>query len=234
MDCDFISGVNAIRNKQLPVACVDTCVWLDFFRGRVPSSEIRTNMRLMSQLMGTNFIVVMPEQVKKEYIRNKAGVSAGFVSALKQASAAVDKFMEDFRELCDPRQLSLRGNFEQHIVNRYVKFVDDAIANSIVYKVELSHYAKGALRSCTCLAPAAEKQGRSTADCVILESFLSFVQELRSQGYNEHAYFLTSNTADFSDSQKPDEVHADLRVEFSQLGISYESVLPRFLNRNSF
>lgn len=234
MEVDFISGVKAALDKRLPVACVDTCVWLDFFRGRVPSSEIRTNMRLMSHLMGTSFIVAIPEQVKREYIRNKASVSDGFVLALKKVSAAVDKFMDDFRELCYPRQISLSGNFDQHILNRYVKFVDDAITNSIVYEVESSHYAKGALRSCTCLAPAAEKQGRSTADCVILESFLSFVENLRSRGYNQNAYFLTSNTADFSDPQKSDEVHPDLKGEFSRLCICYETVLPRFLNRERF
>ena len=234
MECDFISGVKEVLDKCLPVACVDTCVWLDFFRGRVESSVVRSNMKLMLQLMGTNFIVAIPVQVKREYIRNKSRVSDAFVLELKKASESVDKFMDDFRELCDPRQLSLRGNFEQHILNRYVKYVDDAIANSIVYGVESSHYAKGALRSCKCLAPASEKQGRSTADCVIVESFLSFVQELRSQGYNKNAYFITSNTKDFSDPNRSEDVHADLKTEFDKLMICYETKITRFLNRKGY
>ncbi len=234
MECDFISGVKEVLNKRLPVVCIDTCVWLDFFRGRVESSVTRSNMRLMLQRMGTNFIVAIPEQVKKEYIRNKSRASDEFVLALRRTGEAVDKFMDDFREVCDPRQISLRGDFEQHILNRYVNCVDGAITNSIVYEIESLHYAQGALRSCACLAPAAKKQGRSTADCVIVESFLSFVQELRSQGYKENAYFLTSNTADFSDPNRSEDVHADLKADFDRLMICYETKIMRFLNLKGY
>ena len=223
-----------MHQRGLPVVCIDTCVWLDFFRGRVAAKRARDELDALQQSMAKSFVVAIPDQVQIEYNRNKRAVLSEYAATLRNTSDSVEKYIEDFKEVASPTQISLRGDYEQHVLNRYVNYVDAAFCRCVVFKIEQVHYARGARRSCEIRAPAASKRGRSTADCVIIESFFPFVDMLRARGYKNNAYFLTSNTADFSDSQKSDEVHADLKGEFSRLGISYESVLPRFLNRNSF
>ncbi len=70
--------------------------------------------------------------------------------------------------------------------------------------------------------PPARKGKDSLQDCVVLETYLETVGELRSRGLTAEVVFLSSNTSDYSESPTRRELlHPGLVPEFAALNVQY-------------
>lgn len=223
----------AVLAANLPVVCIDTCVWLDFFRGRQPAASVRKLLQDFKTLVGVLFLVVIPEQVQVEYNRNKGTARNSYERTLRYAAENYNKLLLDFQEVMGSALPNMTGDFATFVENRYVFPVDKILKSVMVMEPAQVDYAKGAQRACLQKAPSAEK-GKSIADCVIVESFMSLVDVLRAQGYKRKAYFVTANTSDFSDPTNPVMVHPDLQSDFNRLQIVYETNMSKFVYQKSY
>ena len=72
-------------------------------------------------------------------------------------------------------------------------------------------------------AQAPARKGKdSLQDCVVLETYLEAVGELRRHGLTTPVVFLSSNTNDYSESStKKSELHPGLLPQFAALDMQY-------------
>lgn len=229
----FDDAVSSLASSKLPLVCVDTCIWLDFLRGRFNSSRARDGIEKLRCFNNKDFRIVVPSQVLVEYNRNKGGRMAEYASILKGISSDFNKYLEDIKERNFPGLTTLREDYMDFIKNTYESSVNKLFDAIIVYKVTEDMYKKGAIRSCERLGPAA-RRGSSAADSVIVESFIELVDKLRSLGFQLTSYFLTSNTNDFSDPRNKELIHPDLKDEFNNKNINYFSDFLRFINLGKY
>ena len=57
-------------------------------------------------------------------------------------------------------------------------------------------------------------------DCVILETYLEYIQSLRAKGRTATAVFVSSNTRDYAADDKT-TIKDDIKDEFQSLGLEY-------------
>lgn len=226
--------VKKLIQLDVPVACVDTCAWLDLFRGRMPAKNAREAIKMLRDRNKQDFVLAVPEQVKDEFIRNKELAQHEYEKCLSAVANGFNDKREDFEDIYSRKFLELRGDFVTHVLNSYVHKVEDLLMNdSLIYGLTERLHAKASMRSCARKAPSADA-GKSVADCVIVESFFYLVDLLRTSGYKRNAYFITSNKRDFSDVGDPEKIHKDLELEFIKYGIEYVTSLQEFVHRPKF
>jgi hypothetical protein len=69
------------------------------------------------------------------------------------------------------------------------------------------------------LRPPARK-GNPPGDCLIVETYLRLVRELRAAGFDQKVVFISSNTRDFHGPAGPG-LHPDLRAEFDPIQMDF-------------
>lgn len=75
-------------------------------------------------------------------------------------------------------------------------------------------------------APAHNKDKKSEADCLIVESIISYFSAIDDK---KKVFFITDNKSDFANPDKPEEVHHDLLPSFRALDINYAPHLAKIL-----
>lgn len=233
MFVDFAPAVQEVKKRNLPIACLDTCVWLDFLRGRYEAKQARDLFAKLKCRSGIDFTIVIPDQVQIEFKRNKDEAVYGYVSQLKEISTLFAKFHEDFLDAIDPTLVLLNGDFDQAVRSCYELPVMALLNSSVIYKPLSGHYEAAGLRSCLRKAPS-KRRSSSSADSLIVESFIGLVANLRSSGFSHNAYFVTVNTSDFSDEKDKLAIHGDLDAEFTHNGIQYVCDSRRFIHMKAY
>jgi len=101
--------------------------------------------------------------------------------------------------------------------------------NTVLVKTEDELILKAYRRVLEKKAPSHNKNKKSEADCLIVESIISYFSGIRDK---EKIFFITDNKSDFANLDKPDEVHPDLLSSFRDLGINYALYLTRILKEH--
>ena len=209
-------------SRNMSILCLDTCVILDIMRDptrettRVHEHEASLAL-LRAAETDKKLVVLVAEQVREEFEENADNVQA-------EAKRAIVKFRNQIDELNklaglygSSGQLDL-SHWKDHehrcreVADRWLK-VGDSISHSDQILLRASS------RSIQARTPA-RKGKDSIKDCVILETYLERIRELREDGLTAPIVFISSNTKDYAEHSGA-IVRIDIKDEFRSLELEY-------------
>lgn len=215
--------IAVLASAGFPIVCVDTCSLLDLQRGLVRKdvhAHARSEaLKLVSDVESGRVISVITGQIQGEFNKNRPDVvdsaAQELVSLVKQINKAEDIAAVFGIPPTRPSLVHLNSHAAQAevIVDRWL-----AASYLIVEGPDLA--ARAGLRVNLARTPA--KTGKQNyKDCLITETFLDLVNDLRQAGITSKVVFMSSNTDDYAESKLSDRLRADLAVEFNGLQMEY-------------
>lgn len=216
-----VLSISEIASMRLPVLCFDTCTALDLIRdltrGNINPCERKSAVELLSLLESGSFILLMADQVFIEY-------NANVELVINEAKTSLEKLCKLIKKIDEVA--SVYGSHGKSNTDH----LDDYISKSRIYADKWIEYAtrfaepkniasKAHLRVNSAKAPA-RKGKDSFKDCVIIETYLDIVKQLRELGVDTKIVFVSSNTDDFAEKNKA-QIKKDLSLEFSDLNIDF-------------
>ena len=211
-------------SRNIPVLCLDTCAILDIMRD--PTREtIRVHEHEASlALLGvaeTNkkLVALVAEQVREEFEDNVDKVQEDAEKAIMKLRYQINKLngLVTLHGASGSIELNHWKDHEvrcREVANRWLK-----IGHSVPRTEQI--ISRAYFRSTQALSPA--RSGKdSIKDCVILETYLDRVRELRQDGLTAPIVFVSSNTKDYAElSEEEAEVRNDIKDEFRTLELEY-------------
>lgn len=218
------SELGRIVQANQPVLCVDTCSVLDLLRDpfretSLPHDAVAAVAMLRSMESGPTLIGLLAEQVQAElgtHVADVAGEARRGLQKLRAHVARVDGLVSAF----GPPVATDLSAWANH-VGSATTIVQRWTQASTIAPQSLAVQGRAFSRVMHAQAPA-RKGKDSLQDCVVLETYLEAVGELRRNGLAATVVFLSSNTSDYSESStKRSALHPGLIAEFAALGIQY-------------
>jgi len=223
---DTAESVRRVLAANMPVLCVDTCVLLDLIRGPTREqfndkhAEAALNLLGRVEAASPTLTLLIAEQVERELNDNAASVLADSERQIKKVDKMINRFIGAFGAV--GISLPAAPNFivpgfpaaAHSIVQRF-------LASALIVREEPVFPERAWVRVQHATAPAARGK-QSMKDCVIIETYLHVVQQLRATGFAGKVVFFTTNTKDYAEGATP-RLHSDLTADFSRLGLDFET-----------
>ena len=207
--------------KNIPILCLDTCSILDILRNPtrkdVCVKHQGASLVLLQAAEEKRLKVLVADRVVKEFFKNVKRVEEETINT-------ISALQRDIRKL--DQLTTLHGSSGQvdsihwndyamrcrGITDRWLK------AGTIIPQSD-QILTKAALRAIEPRSPA--KKGKdSTSDCVILETYLKCIQDLRGSMNTMKIVFVSSNVRDYAKTNKM-AVQDDIVGEFESLKLNY-------------
>ena len=205
-----------------PVLCLDTCTMLDVVRDITRESAQLVHANAGLELLRkaesrTALTVLVADQVQLELANNLPGVEQDAQSALvkfRSQAQRIDDIATAFGALGGLQTLHLHDHAirARSVFDRWT-----AIAHRVTHDADAT--ARAFLRVNGPRTPA--RLGKeSMKDCVIVETYLEAVSQLRSAGLTSAIVFTSSNTKDY---HAPGSSHLalDVAADFGALQMEY-------------
>ena len=207
-----------------PLLCVDTCSLLDVMRDPtregLKSPDFQAALDMIALMEATGPLnCLLAEQVQRELHDNAPKVE-------EDAKVSVQRFKNRVERLhsiagvfapigpIDLRHLDSHVNLARVVFDRWV-----AAATPVPQKAGIGDRAMA--RVMARQTPA--QQGKESAkDCVVIETYLDSIAQLRNAGLGSTVVFLSSNTKDYT-GRNGKGLNHDLLAEFAALGMQYAS-----------
>lgn len=207
---------------DLPVLCLDTCVLLDMLRDPTRKDihvhEQKSSLTLLiAAQSGTLFDVCVAEQVSREFQENVDLIEEEAKRQIKKLRTQVEK-VNDLVSLHGPASGINLDHWDSHEA-RCRAFADVWMKTSTKL-TQSANTLDNAYRRVIQARTPAQKGKQSIKDCVILETYLEYVQTLRSKGRSAPAVFVSSNTRDYVSNDRT-TVKDDVKAEFNSLNLRY-------------
>lgn len=218
------SELERIVRANVPVVCLDTCSVLDVVRDpfrdmSLPHDAAAAATLLQALEVGPNLVGLLAEQVQLEIGGHFAEVTAEAERGLRKLRAHVARVDGLVRAFGGTASTDLSA-WDQHLATASSVAQRWAQASTAVPQSP-SVPNQAYLRVMRVKAPA-RKGKDSLQDCVVLETYLEAVGELRRIGLATPVVFLSSNTADYGESStKRSQLHPELIPEFAALNMHY-------------
>ena len=202
--------------------CLDTCVILDIMR-----DPARDDIRVLDQAAslellpevesGKRLTALIAEQVRKEFCDTVDVVHEEAKTSLAKFRDQVSKLDELSTLYKSPGEVDLShlNNHENRcrkVAERWLKAGTPVPQPSQILERAFDRVNRA-------LAPARRGKG-NMKDCVILETYLERVRQLRSDGITTPIVFVSSNKKDYAEPNKA-IIRADIKDEFSDLDLEY-------------
>lgn len=213
-------ATNAIQKIGVPMLCIDTCSILDIMRDPtregVRPLDRQAALDVVSAAEAGRIECRMAEQVSTEFLEHDKVIQ-------NEASEKLIKFQKQINQIND--LIAIYGT--KHSVD--VSHFDDHVvrARDVVerWMVQLktiipspSVPGKAFTRMNACLAPA--RRGKdSSKDCLIYETVLENVAELRRMGNTAPVVFLSSNTKEYYTDGSV--LNSDIASDFNTYNMAY-------------
>ncbi|MCY4096340.1 MAG: PIN domain-containing protein [Gammaproteobacteria bacterium] len=211
---------------NLATICLDTCSILDLARDpartNITPQEQASSLFLLSQAEQGNLLSVTSERVADEHSRNitqvqnetEAGVNA-ILNGTDQTDIAKLQHLSSIFGITSSDSEAIRSDYAAITSDMSKKWL---IASNAI-RESRQDSTRASSRVVNNLAPS-HRAGDSYSDCVILECYLSFVEECRVGGLPQETriVFVSSNVRDFT---RFGVLHSDLALSFGSLGMSY-------------
>lgn len=224
-------AVAHIANCSAPVIMFDTCSLLDIVRFPKLGCHNHRNI-LVAYMLGkvevANVHVIITRVVMDELNKHLDVIQSETSILLRD----IDEQHKELHSAMKYLPNAIMGMYpggnavslgDLEIALKLRKIIDGVLNKAICLPNEKDVLTKASHRVVLNKAPS--KKGGSGPDCVIIETYLAFVNKLREKEFNKEAYFLTSNKKDFCDAQK--KIHSDLARDFEKLKIIYSPDLSR-------
>lgn len=205
-----------------PVLCIDTCTVLDIMRDptrdTVRAHERKAALDLLLALeTGTALVSLVAEQVHFEFHEHANAVEAEAVRALQKLRdqlARIDGVAAAFGGVgrADLSHLDDHMARSRGVVDRWM-----AASHMAPASVDISHRAF--VRVNQARTPARKGQ-HSIKDCVVIETYLDVIGELRAAGLGSTIVFTSSNTRDYA-GESGQALKPDLAIDFAKVGMEY-------------
>jgi len=206
----------------VPVVCLDTCSILDVMRDPARDSarehEATAALQLLDQLEnGPGLIALLADQVRLEFADHAQSIqdeTSRALDKLRERIARVSHITATFGVAAniDPKHLDGHAERARAVVDRWI-----AATTATPQGTEIP--SRALLRLNSARTPA-RKGKDSMKDCVVIETYLEAVHQLRNSGLTAKVVFASSNTKDYA-MEPTSNLRTDLAAEFSLLGIEY-------------
>ena len=207
---------------DIPVLCLDTCVILDVLRdparNDVRVHDHEASLALLSVVQsGTILEALVAEQVIREFRDNVESVQQDARRSLRRRTQEIDKLntLVALYGTLRPIELSHWTDHDKRARNAADRWLH---VSTVIY--ETSDTLSNAFLRLNQARSPARRGKQSMKDCVILETYLEYVQSLRTKGRTATAVFVSSNTRDYAADDKT-TIKDDLKDEFQSLGLEY-------------
>lgn len=216
----------ASKPLAIPRLCLDTCSVLDILRTvdrSLKPHEVQAAKDLLTSMRQGRLIGLVAPQVDREFRDNVSGVQEEAEKALRRLRDQTRAANELVGLLRRRKSLDL-GHFEDHVVR------SRALAEALLdraQRVAETAEAKGraADRVIRNIAPA-EPGKQSMKDCLVIETYLDAVRDLRNQGVTAPIIFVSRNTTDYCSDKTGLALKAPLNAEFAALNLEFWPNLP--------
>ncbi|HEU5407538.1 MAG TPA: PIN domain-containing protein [Nitrospira sp.] len=213
---------------------IDTCVWLDLASDPAADEIVA---RLEDLIATTRFRLVVPQVVREEFDRHKAECTVRLAKRMADRVKETIRYANQFGEARSKADLIAGlqafvkriedvANGAATVVTRIEALLDDSETRKLETTPELLR--KSAQRGYEKKAPFSSGKN-STADAIILESYLDFYH--RHEPGKCSFSFVTLNKSDFADPKDQRRPHPDLDESFATSAIRYSINLADEINR---
>lgn len=215
--------VGIILANDAPLLLVDACSLLDIVRAQGTERESLREPdilaiyelcdRIERDLPGLT--IVINGQVHMEFNKNLGEQ----IRQSRNQLARVNSALARMRMFQPAAQVPPDIDFEQMGFPGHAgELCNRIIASSVVVEDHADEAGRAYARMGQDLPPA--KRGKNSAgDCLVVETYLRVMREVRNTGFTRKAIFITSNTNDF---QIPGGgLHPHLQAEFDPVGLRY-------------
>jgi PIN domain-containing protein len=217
--------VTALTERPKPVACLDTCVYLDFFDYAL-EPHIQDAFLKLEHLSGRGDIyLISPSVVVEEYERNVKNSMDRLRGSVKRVIGQTKAIRDLFLVLggADPQEplphyLDESGCLS--LLDGLQKRVEGLLRASYIFNVPTECEPSAFNRMKFNVRPA-QRGKDSLGDCLITEGLLSLTRKLRDGGFAHPVSFVSSNIKDYADVRA--RLHPGLEPEFAGLLIDYYS-----------
>jgi hypothetical protein len=212
---------------------IDTCVWLDLASD--PSAD-EIVARLEDLIATTQFRLVVPQVVREEFDRHKADSTEKLAKRMSDRVKETIRYAKEYAEDATKAELiaGLQGFSKRvedipYCASRVISRIEALLDSPETRKLETSPdpLRRAAQRGYEKKAPFASGKN-STADAIILESYLDFYH--RHEAGQCSFSFVTLNKSDFADPKDQRRPHADLGEPFTSAAIRYSINLAEEIN----
>lgn len=213
---------------------LDTNIYINLYLKRA-ESVTAPSLDGLSELLKDNQIkIVLPKIIKIEFSRN---IKPAFNESQEFLEKIINKLNmiffphdmpNDLRQDTSENLKEILSKFKEINFEEKIKPILDIMEhdNTVLVEAEDEVILKAYRRVLEKEAPAHNKNKKSEADCLIVESIISYFSGINDK---EKVFFITDNKSDFANLDKPEEVHPDLLSSFRKLGIVYTPYLAKIL-----
>lgn len=210
-----------LASTGLPVLCIDTCSILDIMRDPTRDTASPHEAEAALHLLGCvdsppKLVALVCEQVRIELGEHIDRIEKEANHALQKLSARiaqVDAVAAEFGAI----GTALSDHWQGHAF-RARQRTERLIAASELVSGDAATADRALARVNKALAPA--RRGKeSMKDCVVLETYLDAVAQLRSAGLMSRVVLLSSNTKDYTDESR--HLRPELVSELAALNMEY-------------
>ncbi len=216
------ADVDAIAAFGVPILCFDTCSILDIMRdptrATIRSHEQQAAIELVNAMeQHATLVGVIAPQVQREFSDNVQGISEQAEAALKKFRSMLDTINQVIGVFGQPKPIDT-SHFEKH-VERARGVTDRLLSSAFLLRQVEGVQSRAAERVLSTRAPA-QKGKDSLKDCVVIETYLEFIEEIRAAGCASKVIFVSSNKSDYATGDKL-TMRAGLKEDFERLKIEY-------------
>lgn len=210
----------AIAALSVPVLCIDTCSLLDIMRDPTrDGTQARDRLAaidLVKRLESLDLVCLVAEQVEIEFGGHATDIQQEATNAIRKLRERVDQANQIYATFLsavtvDLTHLDNMVDSARQIITRWTNAAHRVPSSSAIY----SH---AMYRVNQVIAPA-RKGKDSVKDCVVVETYLSAVNDLRTAKMPTNVVFLSSNTKEYR--AEGNILHPDLVTDFNAKNIAY-------------
>lgn len=214
--------ISRIVSLGRPVLCSDTCTVLDLMRDptreNVLAHERQAALDLLTAMeFGPNLVGLLADQVVFEFSENANTVESEAREALERLKHKLQR-LDTVAAVYGGSGSANISHLDDHIAQARA-IVDRWISASTKVEQGSDIASRAFLRLNQVRTPA--KRGKdSMKDCVVIETYMDFVAQLRMSGLISPVVFISSNIKDYAEETKT-ALKADLSAEFKKLNLIF-------------
>ncbi|RDD92966.1 hypothetical protein DTW89_10790 [Acidovorax sp. BoFeN1] len=219
------SELARIVQANAPVLCLDTCSVLDVVRDPYretsqPHDAVAAMDLLQAMESGNRLVGLLADQVHQELATHLPEIEDEARRGLQKLRSHISRVDGLVSALGAPVRTNL-SHWDQHVANA-ASAVRRWIGASTAAPESTAIPNRAYARVMQVRAPA-RKGKDSLQDCVVLETYLETVAELRQHGLTTTVVFLSSNTNDYGTPTSRSQLQPSLAAEFAAFGMRYAS-----------
>lgn len=213
-------NVSSFASQTSPILCVDTCSLLDIMRDPTRDTarahERQASIDLVELAEVGKLTCLIAEQVKTEFRDHDQAIQDEAETKLKKLSEQIRRVSDITAVFGSPQTLDLT-HFDEHVpkarlvVQRWLDQLQPVTPGQDTHRKAFTRVNRNQ-------APA--KRGKeSSKDCLVYETYLEAMSQVRAEGFVSKIVFVSSNTADYCENRSI--LKSEIAADFSALAIDY-------------